>query len=226
VTDAPFLAAIRAAPEDDAPRLVYADWLDEHGQSERAEFIRVQVELARRESADLRAREAELLARHHDDFAGRLLAPGFRFRFGRGFITGFGHTGVFVTYPDQALSSEDRYSSRPLFQFLRFFPNNVVITTTSTGTPKEVCRWFRPGNVSAAPSIYRFVHFDYHATVNFSYGEGNDQIEFSGQLTFDLLEVETRSSKCRMCVRQQYSHARVKGTDSYSDVPPDAAPPA
>jgi uncharacterized protein (TIGR02996 family) len=34
-------------PEDDAPRLVYADWLDEHGEPARAEFIRVQVELAR-----------------------------------------------------------------------------------------------------------------------------------------------------------------------------------
>lgn len=41
------LAAIRANPEEDTPRLVYADWLQEHGQEERAEFIRVQVEYAR-----------------------------------------------------------------------------------------------------------------------------------------------------------------------------------
>jgi len=53
------LDAIRAAPDDDAPRLVYADWLDEHGQPERAEFIRVQCELARQESPALRRREAE-----------------------------------------------------------------------------------------------------------------------------------------------------------------------
>ena len=39
-----FLAAIRAAPEDDLPRLVMADWLDEQHQPERAEFIRVQCE--------------------------------------------------------------------------------------------------------------------------------------------------------------------------------------
>ncbi len=32
-------------PFDDAPRLVYADWLEEGGEEERAEFIRVQVEL-------------------------------------------------------------------------------------------------------------------------------------------------------------------------------------
>lgn len=44
---AALLAAIRQFPEEDAPRLIYADWLDEHGESERAEFIRVQIELAR-----------------------------------------------------------------------------------------------------------------------------------------------------------------------------------
>src|SRR4051812_5383520 len=35
------LAAIAEAPDDDAPRLVYADWLEEHGDDARAEFIRV-----------------------------------------------------------------------------------------------------------------------------------------------------------------------------------------
>jgi uncharacterized protein (TIGR02996 family) len=34
-------------PDTDAPRRVYADWLEEHGQEERAEFIRVQCELAK-----------------------------------------------------------------------------------------------------------------------------------------------------------------------------------
>jgi uncharacterized protein (TIGR02996 family) len=40
------LAAIQAAPDDDAPRLIFADWLDEHGETGRAEFIRVQIEMA------------------------------------------------------------------------------------------------------------------------------------------------------------------------------------
>src|SRR5438270_6972316 len=44
---ASFLAAVQADPEDDAPRLVYADWLQDNGDPDRAEFIRVQVELAR-----------------------------------------------------------------------------------------------------------------------------------------------------------------------------------
>jgi uncharacterized protein (TIGR02996 family) len=41
-----FLRAIIEDPEDDGPRLVYADWLDEHGQPERAAFIRLQLERA------------------------------------------------------------------------------------------------------------------------------------------------------------------------------------
>jgi uncharacterized protein (TIGR02996 family) len=42
-----FLDDIVANGDDDTPRLVYADWLDEYGQPERAEFIRAQVELER-----------------------------------------------------------------------------------------------------------------------------------------------------------------------------------
>jgi uncharacterized protein (TIGR02996 family) len=53
-----FLSDIRAHPEDDAPRLIYADWLDEQGQLERAEFIRVQCRLA---AIDPRAPERPLL---------------------------------------------------------------------------------------------------------------------------------------------------------------------
>ena len=41
------VAAICENPDDDTPRLVFADWLDEHDQSEYAAFIRAQVELAR-----------------------------------------------------------------------------------------------------------------------------------------------------------------------------------
>lgn len=43
---AQFLQAIIEAPDDDTPRLVYADWLEEYGGDlARAEFIRVQMEL-------------------------------------------------------------------------------------------------------------------------------------------------------------------------------------
>jgi uncharacterized protein (TIGR02996 family) len=45
--DDAFLQAILENLDDDTPRLVYADWLDEHGDPERADFIRVQGLLAR-----------------------------------------------------------------------------------------------------------------------------------------------------------------------------------
>ncbi|ADV60986.1 repeat-companion domain protein [Isosphaera pallida ATCC 43644] len=62
----PFLRAILAAPDDDAPALIHADWLEENGQPERAEFIRLQIERSRLEETDpafvaLRRREFELL---------------------------------------------------------------------------------------------------------------------------------------------------------------------
>ncbi|QJW93378.1 TIGR02996 domain-containing protein [Frigoriglobus tundricola] len=38
----PFLAAIKAEMFDDTPRLVFADWLQENGDEDRAEFIRLQ----------------------------------------------------------------------------------------------------------------------------------------------------------------------------------------
>jgi uncharacterized protein (TIGR02996 family) len=69
---ASLLQAVRDNPEDDTPRLVYADWLEEHGDTgaaARAEFIRVQVALARLPPDDpqrpaLAVRESALLAEH------------------------------------------------------------------------------------------------------------------------------------------------------------------
>jgi uncharacterized protein (TIGR02996 family) len=40
------LDAVWESPYDDAVRLVYSDWLEEHGEVERAAFIRVQVRRA------------------------------------------------------------------------------------------------------------------------------------------------------------------------------------
>jgi uncharacterized protein (TIGR02996 family) len=57
--DEAFLQDILASPDDDAPRLVYADWLDEHGDADRAAFIRLQCELAKLEEWDARRPELE-----------------------------------------------------------------------------------------------------------------------------------------------------------------------
>ena len=49
---AALLKAIIANPDEDTPRLVYADWLDEHGEEQRAAFIRGQIEYHRLTTAD------------------------------------------------------------------------------------------------------------------------------------------------------------------------------
>src|SRR4051812_47586230 len=45
-------AAVCAAPEDDTPRLVLTDWLDEHDDPHRAAYIRAQIGLEREREAD------------------------------------------------------------------------------------------------------------------------------------------------------------------------------
>jgi uncharacterized protein (TIGR02996 family) len=45
--EAAFLAALKANPADDTTRLVYADWLDEHGAPAKAEYLRRVVYVAR-----------------------------------------------------------------------------------------------------------------------------------------------------------------------------------
>jgi uncharacterized protein (TIGR02996 family) len=45
--EASFLAALQASPNDDETRTVYADWLEERGQTIKAEFLGLQIKLAR-----------------------------------------------------------------------------------------------------------------------------------------------------------------------------------
>jgi uncharacterized protein (TIGR02996 family) len=82
-----FLAAVLAEPDNDAVRLVYADWLEERGDP-RAEFIRVQCALAKKGTKDPRraARERELLAAYEGRWTGRLPDWVRAWRFRRGFI--------------------------------------------------------------------------------------------------------------------------------------------
>lgn len=87
------MAAVRAHPDDDTPRLVCADWFEEQGgeaNAARAAFIRTQVARARLapndpQQSELQARELRLLKRHAAAWCGaHFLFKKVRFR--RGFI--------------------------------------------------------------------------------------------------------------------------------------------
>jgi uncharacterized protein (TIGR02996 family) len=90
------LQAVIAQPEQEAPRLVYADWLEEQGTPEdadRAEFIRLQIELAHATAETARTkqllgREKELWDAHKEEWLSHL-PPHLRKReprFHRGFL--------------------------------------------------------------------------------------------------------------------------------------------
>lgn len=82
--------AVLAEPDEDTPRLVYADWLDENGRGDRATFIRAQIEAARADPGGLQERSARLraeslLERHREAWT-RHIRGAIRADFERGFI--------------------------------------------------------------------------------------------------------------------------------------------
>src|SRR5437660_9704214 len=83
-----FLDAIKERPEDDVPRLILADWLEEHGDP-RGEFVRLQVQRARlpeysREWSALRRREEAIRKRHAAEWKRPLRSVGGRWSYERG----------------------------------------------------------------------------------------------------------------------------------------------
>lgn len=88
-----FLEQITANVDDDATRLVFSDWLEEQGEHERAEFIRVQVQRASLPAWDaaqvgLKIREQELLKKHGESWLKEMPEiPGVRWEgFRRGIV--------------------------------------------------------------------------------------------------------------------------------------------
>jgi uncharacterized protein (TIGR02996 family) len=89
-----FLRDILAHPDDDAPRLIFADWLEEQGDAgsvARAEFIRVQCalsggSLAKQRQAELTRREQQILDEWSEKWAGPIRRLVETWEFHRGFI--------------------------------------------------------------------------------------------------------------------------------------------
>ena len=85
-----FIREIVHHPDDDAPRLVYADWLDERGD-ERGEFIRIQCRLESLglrdpERPQLESRALRLVRRNSKGWAGKLRRHASRWEFRRGLV--------------------------------------------------------------------------------------------------------------------------------------------
>src|SRR5262245_14016045 len=88
---AALIGAVLDHPADDTPRLVFADWLEENDQPERAEFIRVQIELAKlpkaqRDASKPGKRAAALLKKHKAAWQAALGLESYEEQFRRGFF--------------------------------------------------------------------------------------------------------------------------------------------
>lgn len=97
------LRAICDNPDDDTPRLVFADWLQERGEEERAEFVRVQVrfgELLRHGAVDTEGfarRARELWLRNGQRWRAELpQIPGIAW-----------HDAFFRGFPERAIVATD-----------------------------------------------------------------------------------------------------------------------
>ena len=166
-----FLRAVCENPADDTPRLVFADWLDEHGDRPddpaRAEFIRVQGELAGwrtppgsgsedyRWHTRMKRRESELLAAHPEwsrcrcpecDGKGTTATDYYGLHGGRHLITcrTCGGTGdLFVSPPPSGLDGLPPPVHRSV-TFARGFPDAVSCTLAELGRGCPDCtdgRW-------------------------------------------------------------------------------------
>lgn len=109
-----WLDACASEPDDDLRRLVFADWLEENGDPDWAEFIRLEVGLSRGaehdpETAD---RVSAMLKKHRTRWIGPLgnVKPKFRHRIG------------FVSRNDFRC-----FSSRPLaIMMSRYLPDRLM----------------------------------------------------------------------------------------------------
>jgi uncharacterized protein (TIGR02996 family) len=86
-----FLQAIAEDREENTTRLIFADWLEERGDTPRADFIRVQCELASAKLSEdrrhaLRVRERELLDAHRHEWSQAFGLPLEEVHFERGLI--------------------------------------------------------------------------------------------------------------------------------------------
>lgn len=125
-----FLRAIAENPDDDAPRLMFADWLAEHDDPARGEFIRLQCEIAQLPEGDPQRKALERRAKTlHDANLTRWLGPLHEFdpspSYERGTACLYLTAGRFASARFQKVAAE-------------WFPHAGVVQLILTGTTKRI----------------------------------------------------------------------------------------
>jgi uncharacterized protein (TIGR02996 family) len=116
-----FVQAIIEDPDDNTPRLIFADWLEDHDQSERAGFIRAQIERQHLRASNpwempLDERERSLLRR----FAESWFAPPPGWKVGPNILVRRGFPETLNVDPKTLLEcADDVFSRWPITRLLR-----------------------------------------------------------------------------------------------------------
>jgi uncharacterized protein (TIGR02996 family) len=126
------LRAVLEDADEDPPRLAYAEWLENHGEADRAELIRLQCELIKLPSHDprrgeLQARERALLEKHAPEWIDSRSSAGVNFQsFQRGFVERITCRENYSRWGEAARqlveSFEELLSQEPVQELAFFFP--------------------------------------------------------------------------------------------------------
>src|SRR5262249_27548442 len=128
-----FLEDVLANPDDDTPRLVYADWCEDHGDEARAELIRVQIKRTRlpawdSRQASLRLREQQLVKQNETKwFAEMPKINGVRWE---GFRRGFVGVAHIQGYPTLRKKAAEVWAAAPIEAITMHWPR-----------PRELAKW-------------------------------------------------------------------------------------
>lgn len=163
-----FMQAIIADPENDNPRLVLADYLEEYGDP-RGEFIRVQCSLEKRNNqiGNLIARQAELLNQFGLSWLpSSLVGTKINTRFRRGFLSAISTNSDFpVTYLDFYVKELVETLRTNTLEFAFEFPNLKVLDLINVNTHKlPNISMFKELEVLAIPSTIICIDFDTNRT--------------------------------------------------------------
>jgi uncharacterized protein (TIGR02996 family) len=183
------LRAIWAEPDDDAPRLVYADWLEENGQPERAEFIRVQIELAsltrpspRRQR--LLKRQGDLLILYRAEWLVPLCDSALPWQFHRGLVERLGDTGLFQSEHN----SVDNW-----WTYVGFSADGTVLSVSSANRPEIVGQWFRDRRPALGRGRYTLWPAPPGLGIQFTSVSGEGTVDYRGTIIGTTMDVSSYS---------------------------------
>ena len=155
-----FMLAIVESPDDDGLRLIYADWLDDHGQADRSEFIRAQVELARLPNdlrmgvrrRELEARQGHLLRERGQEWARPFRGLVAGLNFWRGFVE------AVSARPDVFLEHADAWFQAAPLRQVRFQAAMLQLAQPHVVHPSSVPLLRR---LAASPHLARLSALDF-----------------------------------------------------------------